>query len=55
MVGWGYCEFGKVVVSMDTVNAIRSVPTTRHEGHQDVPAQDVIIIKAEVIEDGETA
>jgi peptidyl-prolyl cis-trans isomerase B (cyclophilin B) len=55
MEGWGYCAFGKVVDSMDTVNAIRSVPTTRYEGHQDVPAEDVIIITAEVTEDGETA
>jgi peptidyl-prolyl cis-trans isomerase B (cyclophilin B) len=40
---------------MDTVNAIRSVPTTMRDGHQDVPAEDIVIIKAEVTEDGESA
>jgi len=53
--GWGYCVFGKVVEGMDTVNAIRSVRTTMRSGHQDVPAEDVVIEKAEVIEDGGAA
>ncbi|TGN41342.1 peptidylprolyl isomerase [Marinobacter confluentis] len=53
--GWGYCVFGKIVDSMDTVNIIRSVPTTMRDGHQDVPAEDVVIISAEVTEDGEPA
>lgn len=56
--GWGYCVFGKVVDGMDTVNSIRSVPTTMRAGHQDVPAEDVVIQKAEVIEgegDGDQA
>lgn len=48
--GWGYCVFGKVVDGMETVNSIRSVPTTMRAGHQDVPAEDVLILKAEVIE-----
>ena len=50
--GWGYCVFGKVVDSTETVNAIRSVPTIMKAGHQDVPAEDVVIIKAEITEDG---
>lgn len=49
--GWGYCVFGKVVEGMDTVNAIRAVRTTMRAGHQDVPADDVVIEKAEVLED----
>lgn len=49
--GWGYCVFGKVVEGMDTVNAIRSVRTTMRAGHQDVPVEDVIIEKAEVLEE----
>jgi peptidyl-prolyl cis-trans isomerase B (cyclophilin B) len=53
--GWGYCVFGKIVDSMDTVNIIRSVPTTMRDGHQDVPAEDVVIISAEVTGDGESA
>lgn len=49
--GWGYCVFGKVIEGMDTVNAIRAVRTTMRAGHQDVPADDVVIEKAEVLED----
>lgn len=48
--GWGYCVFGKVVDGMDTVNAIRAVRTGLNYGHQDVPGEDVIIEKANVIE-----
>ncbi|MDI9245782.1 peptidylprolyl isomerase [Marinobacter sp. CHS3-4] len=53
--GWGYCVFGKVVDGMETVNNIRSVPTTMRAGHQDVPAEDVVIISAEVTGDGDPA
>jgi len=48
---WGYCVFGKVAEGMDTVNKIRSVRTTLQAGHQDVPHEDVVIEKAEVLED----
>lgn len=51
--GWGYCVFGKVAEGMDTVNRIRAVRTTMRAGHQDVPADDVIIEKAVVLEDGD--
>ena len=44
--GWGYAVFGKVVEGMDVVNKIKAVQTTRKSGHQDVPAEDVIITKA---------
>ena len=47
--GWGYCVFGKVVEGMDVVERIKGVATTSRAGHQDVPADDVIIEKAEVI------
>ncbi len=53
--GWGYCVFGKVVEGMETVNAIRAVRTTMRAGHQDVPADDVVIEKAKVLEDGGAA
>jgi peptidyl-prolyl cis-trans isomerase B (cyclophilin B) len=43
--GWGYCVFGKVVEGMDVVDAIRKVKT----GSQDVPKDNVIITKAEVV------
>lgn len=48
--GWGYCVFGKVVDGMDVVNEIKTVATTFRAGHQDVPAEDVIIEKATVVE-----
>jgi peptidyl-prolyl cis-trans isomerase B (cyclophilin B) len=48
--GWGYCVFGRVVEGMDTVDAIKGVPTGNRQGHQDVPLQDVTIERAIVIE-----
>ncbi len=47
--GWGYCVFGKVVEGQDIVDAIKGVKTGRSGGHQDVPVEDVIIEKAEVV------
>ena len=47
--GWGYCVFGEVKDGMDVVNKIKTVATTMRSGHQDVPADDVIIEKAEII------
>lgn len=47
--GWGYAVFGEVVEGMDVVNRIKAVKTTTRMGHQDVPAEDVIIEKAEII------
>ncbi len=41
--GWGYAVFGKVVEGSDVLDKIRAVPTTSHGGHQDVPADPVII------------
>jgi len=49
--GWGYAVFGEVIEGMDVVNAIKAVDTTSRAGHQDVPREDVIIEKAEVIEE----
>jgi peptidyl-prolyl cis-trans isomerase B (cyclophilin B) len=47
--GWGYCVFAKVTEGKDVVDKIRAVKTTRTGGHADVPVDDVIIEKAEVI------
>ena len=47
--GWGYCVFGEVVEGMDVVDKIRAVATGNKGFHQDVPKEDVIIEKAEVI------
>ena len=48
--GLGYAVFGEVVDGFDVVTAIKSVKTTSKNGHQDVPAEEVIIEKAEFIE-----
>ena len=47
--GWGYCVFGKVSEGMDVVDAIRKVKTGSSGFHQDVPKEDVIIERAEVV------
>lgn len=47
--GWGYCVFGKVVDGKQVVDAIRDVKTGNRSGHQDVPLEDVIITRAEVV------
>lgn len=48
--GWGYCVFGKVVTGMDVVEKIKGAETTNHMGHQDVPAEDIVIEQAVVEE-----
>ena len=47
--GWGYCVFGKVVEGQDVVDRIKAVKTGRSGMHQDVPQQDVILERAEVV------
>ena len=47
--GWGYCVFGKVSEGMDVVDAIRKVKTGSSGFHQDVPKEDVVIERAEVV------
>ena len=47
--GYGYCVFGKVTEGQDVVDKIKKVKTGDHAGHQNVPIEDVIIQKAEVI------
>lgn len=53
MEGWGYAVFGEVVGGMDVVEKIKGVKTTMKGGHQDVPAEDVVIESATVIADAE--
>ncbi len=48
--GWGYCVFGKVSDGTDVVDKIKGVATTRAGMHADVPAEDVVIEKAEIVE-----
>ena len=47
--GWGYCVFGKVIEGNDVVDKIKAVKTTRTGMFADVPVEDVIIEKAEVV------
>ena len=47
--GFGYCVFGKVTAGQDTVERIRKVRTGIHAGMQDVPQDNVVIEKAEVL------
>jgi len=48
--GWGYAVFGEVIEGKEVVDAIEGVSTGSKAGHQDVPKDDVIIEKAEIIE-----
>ena len=41
--GWGYCVFGKVTEGMEVVDKISAVNTSSRMGHQDVPAEEVLI------------
>ena len=47
--GWGYCVFGRVTEGMEVVDKIKAVATGRSGMHSDVPQQDVVIERAEVI------
>ena len=47
--GWGYCVFGKVVAGQDVVDAIKDVETGNSGFHQNVPKDDVLIVKAEEV------
>jgi peptidyl-prolyl cis-trans isomerase B (cyclophilin B) len=47
--GWGYCVFGKVTAGTEVVDKIKGVKTGTRAGHQDVPVEDVVIQKAEVV------
>ena len=44
--GWGYAVFGKVVSGTDVVDKIKAVKTGRKGFHDDVPLEDVVILRA---------
>jgi peptidyl-prolyl cis-trans isomerase B (cyclophilin B) len=48
--GWGYAVFGKVVEGLDIVEKIKKVKTGSKGFHQDVPADDVVIEKAVIVD-----
>lgn len=47
--GFGYCVFGKIIEGKEVVDQIKKVKTGNAGGHQNVPLEDVIIEKAEVV------
>ena len=47
--GFGYAVFGKVIEGKDVVDAMKKVRTGSRAGHQDVPLEDIVITKAEII------
>lgn len=44
--GWGYAVFGRVVSGTEVVDKIEGVTTGRKGTHDDVPLEDVTIVKA---------
>ena len=46
---WGYAVFGKVVAGQDVVDQIAKVRTGMVSFYGDVPVEDVVIEKAEII------
>ncbi len=47
--GFGYAVFGKVIDGKEVVDAIKKVRTGGRAGHQDVPVEDIIITRAEIV------
>ena len=47
--GWGYCVFARVIEGKDVVDKIKGVKTGSKGAFQDVPTEDVVIEKAEVL------
>lgn len=47
--GWGYCVFGKVTSGTEVVDTIGKVETGRRSMFSDVPSEDVVIEKAEIV------
>jgi peptidyl-prolyl cis-trans isomerase B (cyclophilin B) len=46
---YGYCVFGKVTAGKDVVDRIAGVATGRSGMHENVPTDDVVIVRAEEI------
>jgi peptidyl-prolyl cis-trans isomerase B (cyclophilin B) len=48
--GYGYCVFGEVTGGREVVDSIRKVRTGSLAGHQDVPVENAVIERVEVVE-----
>ncbi|MCL6415741.1 peptidyl-prolyl cis-trans isomerase [Aestuariirhabdus sp. Z084] len=44
--GWGYAVFGQVIEGMDVVDKIVTSPTGNRGSFQNVPKEDIVILKA---------
>ena len=47
--GWGYAVFGKVTAGQNVVDEIARGPTPTHGFYGDVPVDDIVIEKAEIL------
>jgi peptidyl-prolyl cis-trans isomerase B (cyclophilin B) len=47
--GYGYCVFGRVTQGTEVVDKIKKIKTGTRAGHQDVPLQDVLIERTEIV------
>ena len=47
--GWGYAVFGKVTAGQNDVDENARVPTSTHGFYGDVPVDDIVIEKAEIL------
>jgi len=47
--GWGYCVFGRVAAGEEVVDRIKGVATGNSGGHQNVPTDEVVILRAEEV------
>ncbi len=48
--GWGYAVFGKVVEGTEVIDIMKGVKTGSFGFHQDVPVEQIAIVKAYVVE-----
>jgi len=48
--GWGYAVFAEVIEGMDIVDKMADAATGNRGGHQDVPKEDIVIEKAEMVD-----
>ncbi len=49
--GWGYAVFAQIIAGLDVIDEMAKVATTSRRGHQDVPAEDILIVATKVVED----
>ncbi len=47
--GYGYAVFGRVTEGKEVVDTIKKIRTGSRAGHQDVPVEDIVITKAEIV------